>query len=249
MPAGFQFLERVELWVPLTRNAIINRGRSVRFLSVIGRLKQGVTIDQSGAEMATIARRLESQYPDTNSGMGARAVPLHQQVTTNVRPALRLLSGAVGLMLLIVCVNVANLLLARSASRRKELAVRAALGAGRARLIRQLLTESVTLSLAGGVAGLFVAIWGIDLLLALSPAQIPRYNKIGVDVTVLCFTLAVSLAAGLLFGLAPALQTARVNLNESLKDGARGTGFGHRRVSNLLVMTQIAMTMVLLIGG
>lgn len=152
-------------------------------------------------------------------------------------------------MLLIACVNVANLLLARSASRRKELAIHAALGADRARLIKQLLTESVTLSLAGGVAGLLVAIWGIDLLLALSPAQIPRYNKIGVDLTVLCFTLAVSLGAGLLFGLAPALQTAQVNLNESLKDGARGTGFGHRRFSNLLVVAQIAMTLVLLIGA
>src|SRR5262245_26295388 len=249
MPAGFQFLERVELWVPVARNALNTRGRSVRYLSVVGRLKQDVTIAQSGMEVATIARRLERQYPDTNSGMGARVVPLHQQVTGNVRPALLLLSGAVGLMLLIVCVNVANLLLARSASRRKELAIRAALGAGRARLIKQLLTESITLSLGGGVAGLFVAIWGIDLLLALSPTQIPRYNKIGVDVTVLCFTVGVSLGAGLLFGLAPALQTAKVNLNESLKDGARGTGFGHRRVSNLLVVAQIAMTMVLLIGA
>src|SRR5262249_14438200 len=135
------------------------------------------------------------------------------------------------------------------ASRRKELAIRAALGASRARLIRQLLTESVTLSLAGGVAGLLVAIWGVDLLLALGPAQIPRYNKIGVDVTGLLFTVSVALGAGLLFGLAPALQTAKINLNESLKEGARGTGFGHRRVSNLLVVTQIAMTLVLLVGA
>src|SRR5262245_22756908 len=246
-PAGFQILEQVELGVPVARNGIINRGRSVRFLSAVGRLKPDVTIDQAGAEMATIARRLEQQYPDTNSGMGARAVPLHQQVTGNARPALLLLSGAVGTLLLIACVNVANLLLARSASRRKELAIRAALGAGRARLVRQLLTESVTLALAGGVAGLIMAIWGVDLLLTISPAQIPRYNKIGVDLTVLSFTLAVSLGSGLLFGLAPAWQTAKVNLNESLKDGARGTGFSHRRVSNLLVVTQIATTLDLVI--
>ncbi|HZF38110.1 MAG TPA: ABC transporter permease, partial [Blastocatellia bacterium] len=197
----------------------------------------------------TIARRLEQQYPDTNSGVGAHVVPLHQQVTGSVRPALLLLSGAVGLMLLIVCVSVANLLLARSASRRKEMAIRAALGAGRGRLVRQLLVESVTLALPGGMAGLLVAIWGVDLLLSLSPPQIPRYNKIGVDLTVLCFTLAVSLGAGLLFGLAPALQMARVHLNESLKDGARGTGFSHRRGGNLLVVTQIAMTLVLLVGA
>jgi putative ABC transport system permease protein len=249
MPAGFQFLDRVDLWVPVARNMLVDSARSVRWLSVAGRLKPDVTIDLSGAEMTTIARRLEQQYPDTNSGVGARVVPLHQQVAGKVRPALLLLSGAVGLMLLIVCVNVANLLLARSASRRKELAIRAALGAGRARLIRQLMTESVTLSLAGGAAGLLVAIWGVDLLLSLSPAQIPKYNKIGVDLTVLCFTLAVALGAGLLFGLAPALQTTRINLNESLKEGARGTGLSHRRVSNLLVVAQIAMTLVLLIGA
>jgi putative ABC transport system permease protein len=249
MPAGFQFLERVELWVPAARNMLADSARSVRWLSAVGRLKPDVTIDLAGAEMSTIAKGLEQQYPDTNSGMGARVVPLHQQVTGKVRPALLLLSGAVGLMLLIVCVNVANLLLARSASRRKELAIRAALGAGRARLIRQLMTESVTLSLAGGAAGLLVAIWGVDLLLSLSPAQIPKYNKIGVDLTVLCFTLSVALGAGLLFGLAPALQTTKINLNESLKEGARGTSLSHRRVSNLLVVAQIAMTLVLLIGA
>jgi putative ABC transport system permease protein len=248
-PTGFQFLEHVELWVPAAKNPFVNRGRSVRLLSVVGRLKPEATIAQAGAETATIARRLEQQYPDTNSGTGASVVPLHQQVTGNVRPALLLLSGAVGLMLLIVCVNVANLLLARSASRRKEMAIRAALGAGRARLIRQLLTESVMLSLTGGVAGLLVAIWGVDLLLSLSPAQIPRYNKIGVDLTVLLFTVAVAVGAGFVFGLAPALQTARIDLNESLKDGARGTGFNHRRVSNLLVVAQIAMTLVLLVGA
>jgi putative ABC transport system permease protein len=249
MPAGFQFLEQVELWVPVARNEIINRGRSVRFLSVIGRLRPDMTIDQAGADLSAIARRLEGQYPDTNSGVGARVVPLHQQLTGNVRPALLLLSGAVGLTLLIVCVNVANLLLARSASRHRELAIRAALGAGRARLIRQLLTESVALSIAGGVAGLLAAIWGIEALLAHSPAKLPTYNKISLDLTVLLFTLAVTLGASLLFGLAPALCAARIDLNGSLKDGGRGTDFGHRRVSKLLAVAQIAMTLVLLVGA
>src|SRR5262249_34881639 len=142
-----------------------------------------------------------------------------------------------------------NLLLARSESRRRELAIRTALGAGRTRLIMQLLTESLALSLAGGVAGLLVAIWGVDLLLSLSPAQIPKYNRIGVDFTALCFTLAVPLGAGLLFGLAPALQASRIDLNESLKEGARGTGSGHRRVSNLLVVAQMAITLVLLVSA
>jgi putative ABC transport system permease protein len=249
MPAGFQFLERVELWVAAARNPIISRGRSIRLFSVVGRLKSDVTVQQANAEMTTIARRLEQQYPDTNSGVGARLVPLHEQVTGNVRPALLLLLGAVGLMLLIVCANVANLLLARSASRRKEMAVRAALGAGQMRLIRQLLTESLTISLVGGAIGLLVATWGIDLLLTLSPAQIPRYNKIGIDMTVLGFALAVSLLTGIIFGLAPALQSAKINLTESLKEGGRGTGVGHKRISNLLVVTEIALTLVLLIGA
>jgi putative ABC transport system permease protein len=249
MPAGFQFLEKVDLWLPAAKNMLVNSSRYVRFLTAIGRLKPDVTIEQAGAEMATIARRLERQYPDTNSGVGARVVPLHQQVTGKARPALLLLAGAVGLMLLIVCVNVANLLLAKSESRRKELAIRAALGAGRARLIMQLLTESVMLSLAGGVAGLLVAIWGVDLSRALSPGQIPKYNDIGVDLTALCFTLTVTLGAGLLFGLAPALQTVRINLNESLKEVARGTGFSRRRVSDMLVVAQIAITLVLLVGA
>src|SRR5262249_25071980 len=148
MPAGFQFLEKVDLWVPVAKNMLVNSSRYVRFLTAIGRLQPDVTIDRAGAEMTAIAGRMERQYPDTNSGVGARVVPLHQQVTGKVRPALLLLAGAVGLMLLIVCVNVANLLLARSESRRRELAIRAALGAGRTRLIMQLLTESLALSLA-----------------------------------------------------------------------------------------------------
>jgi putative ABC transport system permease protein len=252
MPSGFQFLEpEAEVWVPLAQNQFANNARVVRLLSVIGRLKDDVKPEQASAELATIARQLETQYPNTNTGVGLRLVALHEQVTGKVRPALLLLFGAVGLVLLIACANVANLMLVRSAARRKEIAVRAALGAGRLRLIRQLLTESIALSVLGGAGGVLLAAWGVDLLLAMSPIQLPRYHKIGIDAAVLGFTLAATVVTGIVFGLAPAWQAAQLDLHAALKEGGRGAmaDAGQRRLSNLLVIAETAMALVLLISA
>src|SRR6185503_13834442 len=240
-----------ELWVPLAQNQFASSARQVRLLSVVGRLNDGVQAGEANAELAAIAERLESAYPDSNSGVSLRLVPLHAQVTGKVRPALLLLFGAVGLVLLIACANIVNLMLVRSAARRREIAVRAALGAGRLRLLRQLLTESITLSVLGGAAGILIGSWGVNALLALNPIAIPSYNKIGVDMTVLVFTLVASVVTGVVFGLAPAWQSLRVDLNSALKDGGRGAvaESGQRRLSSLLVITEMAMAMVLLIGA
>jgi len=252
MPAQFQFLDpAAELWMPLWQNQFASSARQVRLLSVAGRLNDGVQTSEANAELTNIAQRLESAYPESNRGVSLRVVPLHAQVTGKVRPALFLLFGAVGLVLLIACANIVNLMLVRSAARRREIAVRAALGAGRLRLLRQLLTESITLSLIGGAAGVLIGSWGVNALLALNPIPIPSYNKIGVDMTVLAFTLAASVITGVVFGLAPAWQSLRVDLNSALKEGGRGSvaESGQRRLSSLLVITEMAMAMVLLIGA
>ena len=252
MPAQFQFLEpAAELWAPLAQNQFAGSARQVRLLSVVGRLNDGVEASEANAELTGIAQRLASAYPDTNSGVSVRAVPLHQQVTGKVRPALWLLFGAVGLVLLIACANIINLMLVRGAARRREIAVRAALGAGRIRLLRQLLTESITLSVLGGAAGVLFGSWGVNALLALNPIPIPRYNRISVDLTVLAFTLLASVVTGIVFGLAPAWQMLRVDLNSALKEGGRGAivEASQRRLSSLLVITEMAMAMVLLIGA
>ena len=252
MPAGFQFLDpAAEIWTPLAQNQFASSARQVRLLSVVGRLNEGVEPTQATAELTSIAARLQSEYPDTNTGVGLRLVPLHEQVTGKVRPALWLLFGAVGLVLLIACANIINLMLVRGAARNREIAVRAALGAGRWRLLRQLLTESITLSVIGGVAGILVGSWGVNALLALNPITMPSYNKIGVDMTVLAFTFIASVVTGIIFGLAPAWQTLRLDLNSALKEGGRGAVIesGQRRLSSLLVITEMAMAMVLLIGA
>jgi putative ABC transport system permease protein len=252
MPARFQFLDpAAELWAPLAQNQFAGSARQVRLLSVVGRLNDGVQVSEASAELAGIGQRLESAYPDTNSGVSLRVVPLHAQVTGKVRPALWLLSGAVGLVLLIACANIINLMLVRSAARRREIAVRTALGARRMRLLRQLLTESITLSVLGGAAGILLGSWGVNALLALNPIPIPRYNKISVDLTVLAFTLLASVITGLVFGLAPAWQSLRVDLNSALKEGGRGAVVetGQRRLSSMLVIAEMAMAMVLLIGA
>ena len=251
MPEDFYFLESAaELWAPLSQNQFAGSARNVRLLSVVGRLNDGVPLTQANAELSAISGQLAAQYPDTNSGFGLRALSLHQQVTGKVRGALLLLLGAVGLVLLIACVNVVNLMLVRSAGRSREIAVRAAVGAGRFRLLRQLLTESITLSVFGGAAGALVATWGVKLLLTLNPIALPRYNKIGVDSTVLLFTLAASVITGIVFGLAPAWRMFKFDLNSVLKEGGRGTvDRSQHRLSSALVSLEIATAFVLLIGA
>jgi predicted permease len=252
MPAEFQLLDpAAEVWVPLAQNQFASSARQVRLLSAVGRLADDLKPAAANTELRAIANQWAGQYPDSNSGIGMRMVPLHQQVTGKLRPALLLLLGAVALVLLIACANIINLLLVRSASRQKEIAVRAALGAGRVRLLRQLLTESIALSLLGGAAGVLLGSWGVQALLALNPIPLPRYNQIHLDLTVLVFTLAASVITGIVFGLAPAWQTLKFDLHTALKEGGRASiaDSGQRRLSSLLVIAETAMAMILLIGA
>ncbi|MFP5264165.1 MAG: ADOP family duplicated permease [Blastocatellia bacterium] len=252
MPPRFQFPSREdEMWVPMafgSREAV-NRGR--HFLEVIARTKSGITLQQVQAEMNTIAARLQQQYPDINNSTGCVVVSLHEQVVGDIKTALLVLLGAVGLVLLIACANVANLLLARAAVRQKEIAIRVALGAGHVRLIRQFLTESILLSVLGGGAGLLMALWGISLLKAFIPENISQVQAVAVDARVLVFTLLVSLLTGLIFGLAPMTQASKVDLNETLKEGGRDSAAGSRgnRIRSLLVITEVAVSLILLVGA
>ena len=258
MPASFEFPIQnnpVELWTTIAGDASgsepITTQRGAHFLAVIARLKHGVTKDQAQAELTTIASRLEQQYPDTNTRRSLRLEPALTALVGDVRPALLILLGAVACVLLIACANVANLLLARATSRHKEMAIRSALGASRVRVIRQLLTESVLLSLLGGGIGLLLAVWWSDLLVALGKEDIPRAVHVGIDWRVLGFTLGVSLLTGLIFGLAPAFHSSKTELVESLKEGARGTSEGGRRnqVRNVLVVVELAIAVILLVGA
>ncbi|HEV7844434.1 MAG TPA: ABC transporter permease, partial [Pyrinomonadaceae bacterium] len=250
MPAGFKFPEVADLWIPLALDTTMWT-RNDHGLSAIARLKPNVTVEQAQAEMITVARHIEEQNPVTNEGFSVTVSNLRESLVGDYRKALLILLGVVGFVLLIACANVANLLLARSAGRQKEIAIRATLGASRWRIIRQLVTESLLLGMVGGVLGLVLAVWGIDLLLAAIPIEFPFWMKFSLDGRVLLFTVAVSVLTGIVFGLAPALQASKIELNETLKEGGRSAGAatGHRRLRSLLVVSEVALSLVLLAGA
>jgi len=251
LPAFFDFSSKTDLWTPLALTDKETQNRDSHHIAVLGRLKEGVKIEQAQAQLGNIARQLEQQYPDDNKNWGAAVIPLHEQVVGQSRIAILILLGAVGFVLLIACANVANLMLARATARHKEIAIRTALGASRWRIVRQLLTESLLLSLCGGVIGAWLALWGVDLLVALSPGNLPRPAEIGIDNRVLGYTLLVSLLTGVVFGLIPALQSSRPDFNEALKDGGRSGSASPRRqrARSLLVVSEVALALVLLISA
>jgi len=257
-PAGFQYPDKTELWVPplklvpeLWRNQDVTQTRGMGYLAAVATLKAGVSLPQAAAEMETITARLRQQYPDTNNRRFNRVVSLQEYLVGETNKLLWLLLGAVTFVLLIGCANVANLLLASGASRQKEMAIRTALGASRARVVRQLFTESTVLALTGGAAGLLIAYWGLAAITKLLPGDFPRLNEIHMNVRVLAFTFAASVLTGILFGLVPALQISRPDVQESIRETGRGVS-GNRRQSRFrqgLIVVEVALSVVLLVGA
>ncbi|HEV2689049.1 MAG TPA: ABC transporter permease, partial [Bryobacteraceae bacterium] len=255
MPPSFRFapfwVTNAEIWVPLTLEKRLN-DRGGRSLRVFARLKNGVPLEKAQAEIDVICHQLELQYPVTNAHMTARVIPLQEKVVANIRPTLLVLLGTVGFVLLIACSNVANLMLVRASGRRKETAVRLALGSSRWRLVRQLVVESLLLSVAGAVAATWIARWGMAALIKSLPSgSLPRLEEVQVDNAVLAFTALMALATGILCGLAPAWRAARTDLLEALQSGGRGStrGRADNRTRALLVIAEVALSLILLVGA
>ncbi|HKQ51685.1 MAG TPA: ABC transporter permease [Pyrinomonadaceae bacterium] len=251
MPPRFKFPEFAEVWIPLALD-LSKTGRGEHFLDAVARLKRGVSVEQAQAELSNVARRLEEQYPETNRDMGAFVRPLRAElVPAGVNVFLLTMLGAVVFVLLIACANVANLLLVRSSARQREIAIRTALGAGRVRVVRQLLTESVMIALVGGGLGILMAFWGLDLVIASVPTEIPFWLSFEIDWRVLIFTFSISVLTGILFGLTPALRLSKPDLQEALKAGGRSATEGARqnRLRSALVISEVALSLVLVIGA